>query len=82
MPIYVYKCKRCSKREDRIRPIADRDELMLCQECGGPMARVLATGVGWNWATNAAAHGEFIKETRPGHSSVVPVSRKGKRTTR
>ncbi len=33
MPNYEYECPVCGGREERNRPIADRDKLAMCRSC-------------------------------------------------
>jgi len=36
MPIYVYECKRCSGRFEKLLPIAERNEAQECPQCKEP----------------------------------------------
>ena len=80
MPIYVYRCEHCGHEFDQLRRIGLQNEPTTCPSCGRTVRHGLrpAPGTSYNWATDAAAHGDFIKEARRGHTSVVPVSRRGK----
>ncbi len=35
MPIYEYTCEKCHKTTEALRKIADADEAMTCEYCGG-----------------------------------------------
>lgn len=63
MPMYAYRCARCSAEEEHIERFSDPPKA-TCDACGGPLARVL---------TPAAFHlkgGGWYKDgygsTRPG----------------
>jgi len=43
MPLYEYECSDCDVVTEVIRPIAERDDELLC-DCGNPMQRVLSGG--------------------------------------
>jgi len=40
MPIYVYRCLKCGREIEKVRPIPARDKPVLCQ-CGGVCRRVI-----------------------------------------
>ena len=39
MPVYDYKCLRCGRRFDLLRPVSSRDDVK-CPGCGGDVVRV------------------------------------------
>jgi len=41
MPLYYYQCKICNSTDSDIRVIADRNDSMVCCECGGVMERAV-----------------------------------------
>lgn len=40
MPIYSYKCTKCGKEYDKMRPFSDSDSSDICPNCGGEARRV------------------------------------------
>lgn len=46
MPTYDYDCPTCGKREERVRPIALRDDPAVCNRCACVMERVVAAPLG------------------------------------
>ena len=42
MPIYEYKCQRCSNKFEKIRRVKDRDNKIACPQCGSEAHRVLS----------------------------------------
>lgn len=61
MPIYEYRCRRCSEVTERIQGISDRP-LSKCPSCGGKVERLMSSGAfilkgtGW-YATDYANKG-------------------------
>ena len=53
MPIYEYKCGKCGKVCERLRPMAKMEESLAC-ECGGTAEHVISEvsrfqrGSGWH----------------------------------
>lgn len=45
MPTYEYECERTSKRFERFQSMT-AEPLKRCPECGGPVHRLIGTGVG------------------------------------
>ena len=41
MPLYDYKCPKCHAKQTLVRPIAARDDPLMC-DCGGVMRRVMS----------------------------------------
>lgn len=35
MPLYEYKCRKCSRKFEKLRGMFDNDEDVKCPECGG-----------------------------------------------
>lgn len=70
MPLYVYQCE-CGEEVERVRSMGNRDAPLLCV-CGEGMERVAFHPPRWNWGPDAATHGWFIKEARPGFTGVDP----------
>ena len=69
MPLYSYLCPCCGTRVDALRRMDAREESLTCPECGAECAPQFTT-CHYNWGTAAAAHGNFIEETRRGHHGV------------
>jgi putative FmdB family regulatory protein len=52
LPLYEYQCAQCGERIEKIQKFSD-PPLTKCQECGGPLERLLSTpaiqfkGSGW-----------------------------------
>lgn len=44
MPIYVFKCIKCGKTLDIVRPMRNSDEPCICQGCGTSMVRDYQNG--------------------------------------
>jgi putative FmdB family regulatory protein len=74
MPLYVYKCTKCSQEVEVLRSMSQREAPLACKGCGGE-CRPLLTTPHWNWGTDAAAHGNFIEESRGGHHGIVPKTK-------
>jgi putative FmdB family regulatory protein len=61
MPLYEYKCKKCSHRFERIQKFSD-PPVKKCPECGGAVEQVLSApavqfkGAGW-YVTDYAKKG-------------------------
>lgn len=59
MPIYEYKCKKCSKHHEIMQKITD-EPLSVCPACGGAMKKLISNtsfvlkGTGW-YATDYAS---------------------------
>ena len=39
MPFYTYKCVECSENKEELRAIDERDNKLICDECGSDMKR-------------------------------------------
>lgn len=60
MPIYEYKCPDCDVIIEKMRKISERDEEVICVECGGEMkfgifefnAVTKLKGTGWDTQCN------------------------------
>lgn len=39
MPVYFYKCPKCERVEQKVRPVEDRNLLVGCPDCDEPMDR-------------------------------------------
>jgi len=46
LPIYEYECLKCKKRFETL-VFNGKDEPQECPHCGGPLKRLLPTGVGF-----------------------------------
>ena len=42
MPLYEYKCVSCEATEIKIRAKVNRDDVLICEECGEKMTRLLS----------------------------------------
>lgn len=40
--IYDFKCDACEKHSDVHRKVKDMDNPVTCEECGGPMRRLIS----------------------------------------
>jgi putative FmdB family regulatory protein len=45
MPTYVYECEKCRRRFERFQGLNDAPA-HECEECGGPVRRVITGGAG------------------------------------
>lgn len=45
MPTYDYACNRCSRKEERVVPMVERDA-QNCRVCGDPLTRLLSAPYG------------------------------------
>ena len=41
MPIYEYRCPKCTSKEDRILPVGERNDSQICS-CGETMKRLMS----------------------------------------
>jgi len=41
MPLYAYRCPKCSRLFEDVRTVADRNRLPVCPECETKMARAI-----------------------------------------
>jgi len=46
MAIYCYKCKKCGKEFEVVKPIKQYNKEEKCHECGIPAIKQINTGVG------------------------------------
>lgn len=74
MPLYEYQCTQCATRTEVIRRFSD-PPLELCEECGGPLKKLLSApavqfkGTGW-YVT------DYARKGKPGESSDKSKSEK------
>jgi len=40
--IYEYRCRDCKEITEAIRKIADRDDPVLCKDCGGDCRKIIS----------------------------------------
>ncbi|MCK5673495.1 MAG: zinc ribbon domain-containing protein [Spirochaetales bacterium] len=45
MPTYDYKCEQCERTFEHFQSMSD-DPLTVCQECDGPLKRLIGGGLG------------------------------------
>lgn len=45
MPTYDYKCEKCGRTFEYFQSMSD-NPLTVCQECGGPLKRLIGGGLG------------------------------------
>jgi len=57
MPLYVFVCERCGGRQDLFRPVAERNDEVLCPSCGSRCSRDL--GLEFGEPRNASS-GEIV----------------------
>jgi putative FmdB family regulatory protein len=68
LPLYEYQCAQCGDRIEKIQKFSD-PPLTKCQECGGPLERLLSTpaiqfkGSGW-YVTDYARKSAPASETK------------------
>ncbi len=62
MPVYEYSCKTCGNHFDKLRPMRDADELILCVNCQSAdthrmLSRVFAHSEGRSMAESSSSSG-------------------------
>lgn len=72
MPVYTYRCCKCDRIQDSVRPMEARDDAGECEECGAETARDMAEelgGVQTDWpepiySDAAGVHPDQVPEAR------------------
>lgn len=74
MPLYSYKCGVCSHKQDELRTIAKRNDLVLCEKCGSVCNRnfdhcrtITRTKSRGYWSNTMGVHPEQVAEERQLH---------------
>jgi putative FmdB family regulatory protein len=84
MPLYEYKCSKCSSLYEVIQKI-DEPPLKKCLKCGAPVFKVISApalqfkGSGWyitDYAQKKKAPSKAEKSTTPAESSVKTENKK------
>lgn len=64
MPMFEYRCPDCQKDFEEFRPLADRDNLIPCPNCGSrrptrKLSLFAATGDSANLSSSSCSSGGF-----------------------
>ena len=47
MPLYSFSCPSCGETEDVLRPVAQRNDPVICKKCCHPAVRIEFPGCGF-----------------------------------
>ena len=69
MAHYQYKCNKCGYETDEYTNLADRDDSMVCEKCGGQRKRNLEA----EYRKSVMKSGENIRESRNLGMSIADI---------